>query len=93
MQKIVTKTGKEIEVLWCGIATITDHALRFETVPGEMTMVEAFGTFTNPNETETLVHNFDEHSTIFTGYTVLKSIDSYSDGSILIALKGEEVGV
>lgn len=86
MQKIVTATGREIDVEWCGPSTI-DMALRFGVPNGNM--AELIQTFTNPEETETLTHYFDEHETVFTGYTVFKGIDLKVDGEIVVALNHE----
>lgn len=86
MQKIITATGKEFQVSWCGPSTI-DFALRFEVV--ERTMAEVLTTFINPEETATLTHVFDEHETVFTGYTQFKGVDLKPGGSIVVALMEE----
>ena len=86
MQRLLTKTGKEIAISWCGPSTI-DFALRFGVPNGNM--AELIQTFTNPEETETLTHYFDEHETVFTGYTVFKGIDLKVDGEIVVALNHE----
>lgn len=86
MQKIVTNTGKEIYINWCGPSTI-DLALRFGVPNGNMT--ELLQTFTNPEETAALTHHFDEHETVFTGYTIFKGIDLKVDGEIVVALNHE----
>ena len=84
MQKIITATGKEINILWCGVATV-DFVLRFE-VSKEIQMSEVLTTFTNPEETIELTHVFDEHRTVFHGYTKFKGVDMKPDGSIVVAL-------
>ena len=84
MQKIITATGKVYSILWCGPSTI-DFALRFE-VTNEYTMTEILTTFTNPTETATLTHDFDNHQTVFTGYTTFKGVDTKPGGSIVVAL-------
>lgn len=86
MQKVITETGKEFNVNWCGPSTI-DFALRFEIV--ESTMAEILGTFTNPEETRFLTHVFDEHETEFRGYKTFKGVDLKPGGSIVVALMGE----
>lgn len=86
MQKIITATGKEFKIDWCGPSTI-DFALRFEVT--ENTMAEVLGTFTNPEETGLLTHVFDEHETVFRGYTTFKGVDMKPGGSIVVALMEE----
>lgn len=86
MQKLITNTGKEIEINWCGPSTI-DFALRFGVPNGNMTQLLLI--FTDPQETATLTHCFDEHETVFTGYTVFKGIDLKVDGEIVVALNHE----
>jgi len=86
MQKIITATGKEFKIDWCGPSTI-DFALRFEVV--ENTMAEILATFTVPEETETLTHIFDEHETVFTGYSIFKGVDLKPGGSVVVALMEE----
>ena len=46
-------------------------------------------TFTNPEETAVLTHHFDEHETVFTGYTIFKGVDLKVDGEIVVALNHE----
>lgn len=84
MQKIITATGKEFSILWCGPSTI-DFALRFE-VSNDYTMAEILATFTNPEETETLTHDFDNHQTVYNGYTTFKGVDMKPGGSVVVAL-------
>lgn len=86
MQTIVTNTGKEIKINWCGPSTI-DLALRFGVPDGNM--LELLQIFTNPDETATLTHHFDEHETVFTGYTIFKGVDLKADGEIVVALNHE----
>lgn len=86
MQEIITATGKEFKIDWCGPSTI-DFALRFEVV--ESTMAEILGTFTNPEECAELTHVFDEHETIFRGYTKFRGVDLKPGGSIVVALMEE----
>lgn len=83
MQKIITATDKEFAVDWCGPSTI-DFALRFAVC--DSTMQEVIGTFTNPEETVTLTHIFDNHETVFRGYTQFKGVDLKPNGSIVVAL-------
>ena len=83
MQKLITATGLEFRIDWCGPSTI-DYALRFEVVGS--TMTEVLATFTNPEETETLTHIFDEHETVFSGYTTFKGVDMRQNGNIIVAL-------
>lgn len=86
MQKIITATGKEFIVNWCGPSTI-DYALRFGIQNGNM--MEILQVFTNPEETSTLTHRFDEHEAVFTGYTIFKGVDLKVDGEIVVALNHE----
>ena len=88
MQKIITATGKVFKIDWCGPSTI-DFALRFEVV--ENTMAEILATFTKPEETAELTHVFDEHETIFYGYSKFKGVDMKPSGSIVVALMKEEI--
>lgn len=83
MQKIVTATGKEFAVDWCGPSTI-DFALRFEVIGANMS--EVLATFTNAEETATLTHIFDEKQTVFKGYTTFKGVDMKLSGSVVVAL-------
>jgi len=86
MQKLITATGKEFKIDWCGPSTI-DFALRFEVV--ESTMAEILATFINSEETAELTHVFDEHETIFRGYTKFRGVDMKPGGSIVVALMEE----
>lgn len=86
MQKIITATGKEFKIDWCGPSTI-DFALRFEVI--ESTMADILSTFTNPEETAELTHVFDEHETVFRGYKAFKGVDMKPGGSIVVALMEE----
>lgn len=83
MQRLITATGHDFLIDWCGPSTI-DYALRFEIVGSNMQTVLA--TFTDPEETATLTHIFDEHSTVFTGYTLFKGVDMRQNGNIVVAL-------
>lgn len=86
MQKIITNKQTEIAINWCGPSTI-DLALRFGVPDGNM--MELIQVFTNPEETSTLTHQFDEHETVFTGYTIFKGVDLKPDGEIVVALNHE----
>jgi hypothetical protein len=83
MQKLITATGLEFTISWCGPSTI-DYALRFEIVNSSMR--EALDTFTDPTETATLTHVFDEHETVFNGYTTFRGVDMRQNGNIIVAL-------
>lgn len=83
MQKLITATGLVFRIDWCGPSTI-DYALRFEVIGN--TMQEVLETFTNPEETATLTHVFDEHETVFAGYTLFKGVDMRQNGNIVVAL-------
>lgn len=83
MQKIITSNGKEFQIEWCGPSTI-DFALRFEIV--NSSMQEILSTFTNPSETLTLTHEFDEQRTVFRGYTQFKGVDLKPSGSVVVAM-------
>lgn len=86
MQKIITETGREFIVAWCGLSTI-DFVLRFE-VKGE-TMQGILATFTSKEETGTITHVFDEHETVYTGYTVFTGVDMRPNGHIIVSLMEE----
>ena len=86
MQKIITATGLEFNVIWCGLST-KDNALRFE-VRGS-TMSEVLATFTEPEETATLTYIFDEHETVYTGYTLFIGVDMKQRGTIVVSLMTE----
>lgn len=83
MQTITTTTGKVYQVNWCAPSTI-DFALRFEIVGS--TMQDVLATFTDPEETATLTHKFDESETVFTGYTLFIGVDMRQSGKIIVAL-------
>lgn len=83
MQKIITETGREFEIVWCGLSTI-DLVLRFE-VKGEI-MQDVLATFTNPQETATIKHVFDELETVYTGYTIFTGVDMKPNGHIIVSL-------
>lgn len=84
MQKVITATGKEYEVLWCGPSRI-DSALRFEASPSTA-MADILTTFTNPEETVTLTHSFDNSQTVYHGYTTFKGVDMKLSGTVVVAL-------
>lgn len=81
---IVTNTGKEFAVEWCGQSTI-DYVLRF-AVKAEMNTV--ISTFTDPNETIKLVYVVDEMDNRFEydGFTTFKGVDLRPDNSIVVSL-------
>lgn len=83
MQKIITATGKELTVNWCGVSTI-DFTLRFGT--SDWSMAELFQVFTNQEETSTLIHMFDSYETKYEDYTVFRGVDLKPDGEIVVAL-------
>lgn len=86
MQTIITATGATFNVVWCAASTI-DFALRFE-VTGS-TMQEVLATFTNTEETAEITHVFDEHETVYTGYTVFTGVDMRQKGNIIVTLMEE----
>lgn len=86
MQKIITATGLEFNVIWCGLSTI-DHVLRFE-IKGS-TMQTVLETFTDSQETATLTQIFDELETVYTGYTLFVGVDMNRRGSIIVSLMEE----
>ena len=81
--KIVTKTGKEYEINWAGIATV-DGALRFEIVNGALS--DIFSCFSNPEETAKLSRVWGDSTTVYEGFTAFKTIDIQANGSIIVAL-------
>ena len=83
MNTITTKTGKTFNVAWCAPSTI-DYALRFGVNGADMQTV--LTTFTNPAETEKLIHQYDEKETVYTGYTTFKGVDLNPNGVIVVAL-------
>lgn len=86
MMKIITKSGKEFQIEWAGVATI-DGALRFLLV-GTSAQV-AFETFSNSRETSVLTQDWDGLLTDYVGFSRLKTIDIQQDNSVLIALSKE----
>jgi len=83
MQKVITETGKEFNVNWCGQATI-DFVLRFEVVNGTMTNI--LSTFMNPVETAKLTHIFDENRAVYTGFTKFKGVDLKPNDAVVVSL-------
>ena len=88
MQRMLTASGKEFSVDWCGRSTI-DFALRFEAVGSSMS--ELLTTFTDAEETATLTHVFDGHETVYTGFTIFKGVDLKPSGTIVVALMEETI--
>lgn len=86
MQTITTATGKTYQVGWCGLSTI-DYVLRFG-VRGE-SMVDVLQVFMNAEETETLVHTFDERTNEYDGYITFRGVDLKPNGEIVVSLSQE----
>lgn len=83
MQKIITATGKEFAIAWCGVSTI-DFVLRFAIT--ETTMEVVLATFLNREELKKLIHVFDDQQIAYTGYDAFKGVDLKPDGSIVVSL-------
>ena len=83
MQKIITKSGEEFEVSWAGVASI-DGVLRFAVLNSDMGTV--FNTFTNPEETEILVHEFDNTPKEYIGYTVFRGVLMNYQNELIVSL-------
>lgn len=83
MQLLITATGRVFNINWCGPSTI-DLALRFEIVGS--TMQEILAVFTNPEETQTLTHRFDENEAVYIGYTLFVGVDMRQSGKIIVSL-------
>lgn len=83
MQKIITKTGKEFEVAWAGVATI-DGVLRFSVLNSDMTTV--FASFSDPKETEVLTHMFGDTPKEYVGYTTLRGVTLNYQDEMIVAL-------
>ena len=83
MQTIITKTGKEFSVAWIGVSNI-DGILRFSVLNSDMTTV--FTTFSNPEETETIVHTFGETPKEYVGYTVFRGVTLNYQNEMVVAL-------
>lgn len=83
MQKVITETGKEFNVNWCGQATI-DFVLRLEVV--NSTMANILSTFMNPIETAKLTHVFDENRAVYTGFTKFKGVDLKPNDAVVVSL-------
>lgn len=83
MQKVITETGKEFNVNWCGQATI-DFVLRLEVVNSTMTNI--LTTFMNPIETAKLTHVFDENRAVYTGFTKFKGVDLKPNDAVVVSL-------
>lgn len=84
--KIITSSGKEWQIKWCGVSAF-DNVLRFEIV--NSTMQDVLLTFTDESETETLRYYFDAEETVYTGYSVFKGVDLRHDGGIVVSLNHE----
>lgn len=84
MQEIITATGKVFQIIWCGLSTI-DNALRFE-IKGK-TMQEVLAVFTDQEETEVLIHSFDNHETEYTGFTLFTGVDMKKSGTIVVTME------
>lgn len=83
MQKVITETGKEFNVNWCGQATI-DFVLRLEVVNSTMTNI--LSTFMNPVETAKLTYIFDENRAVYTGFTKFKGVDLKPNDAVVVSL-------
>ena len=83
MQTIKTATGKEFEISWAGVATI-DEVFRFELKNSDMGT--SFTVFSNPVETETLTHYFDNIPKEYIGYTTLRGVAMDMQGGIVVSL-------
>lgn len=86
MQTITTATQRVFQVSWCGLSTI-DYVLRFG-VRGE-SMTDVLQAFMNPDETETILHTFDERTNEYNGYTVFRGVDLKPNGEIVVSLSQE----
>lgn len=85
MQKIITATGKEYQIDWCGQSTI-DFALRFAVTGEEMNTI--INTFINPSETIQLTHIIDDmgNEITYNGFTIFRGVDLKPDNSVVVAL-------
>ena len=85
MQKIITATGKEFQIEWCGQSTI-DFALRFD-IKGEA-MSTIITTFMDQNETIKLIHQVDEmgNRIEYNGFTTFRGVDLKPDGTVVVSL-------
>ena len=85
MQKIITATGKEFQIEWCGQSTI-DFALRFDINGEEMTTI--INTFMDATETSTLIHQVDEmgNRIEYNGFTTFRGVDLKPDGTVVVSL-------
>lgn len=85
MQKIITATGKEFQIEWCGQSTI-DFALRFDIKGEEMSTI--ITTFMDQNETIKLIHQVDEmgNRIEYNGFTTFRGVDLKPDGTVVVSL-------
>lgn len=85
MQKIITATGKEFQIEWCGQSTI-DFALRFDVKGEDMTTI--INTFIDPSETSKLIHQMDDMGSHieYDGFTTFRGVDLKPDGTIVVSL-------
>ena len=85
MQKIITATGKEFQIEWCGQSTI-DFALRFDIKGEEMTTI--INTSMDATETSTLIHQVDEmgNRIEYNGFTTFRGVDLKPDGTVVVSL-------
>lgn len=86
VNKIITNTGKEIDVDWCGISMV-DDSFKIESIPDTLSLAEAFAIFSDPKETQVLTNLYEDVEFVYEGYIVLKGINMKSNGQVLVSLK------
>lgn len=82
MHTIKTATGKEYSITAAAVGSI-DGAFRVWIVNG--VIADLISVFTNPEETKTLVENFDGVEKTFSGYTVFLGIAIAQETMITLA--------
>lgn len=83
---IRTISGKEFRVLWVGVAF--NDILHFAVIDGDMN--EIFSTFSDPDETGTLIRVYDGTETEFSGYSVFNGFNKEKTGNIVVSLAKEQ---
>lgn len=86
INKIILKSGMEIDVNWAGVSTI-DGYIRFG-IPN-MDMTEALITFSNKENTAKITYNAAGNITEWEHYTRLAGLNQLLEGETIITLAPE----
>lgn len=80
--KVITKT-REFDIAIMGVSPY-DDVLRIEITGANLN--EVFSAFSDKEETETLIHDWDGVKTTLRGFTKFQSIDAMKNGNFIVAL-------